>query len=129
MEKKVNILIGEDDRIISLDLKKSLTDLGYNVYEPVTSGIEIVNMALSLKPDLILMDIKLLGKIDGIDAAKTIQLNHNVPIIFVTAYGTEKAYKKVKHISSYKIIQKPYNIQDIDKAIRESLNLNGSTQK
>src|SRR5690554_2239780 len=125
MDKQPNILIAEDDRIISIDLKKSLSELGYNVYDPVSSGIEIVNMALSLKPDLILMDIKLVGNVDGIDAAKTIQLNTNIPIIFLTAYGTEKAFKKVKHISSYKIIQKPFSIRDIDKAIKEALHKNG----
>jgi CheY-like chemotaxis protein len=125
MEKKPNILIAEDDRIISMDLRKSLTQLGYNVYDPVTTGIEIVNMALALKPDLILMDIKLIGNVDGIDAAKTIQLNKDIPIIFLTAYGNEKAYKKVKHINDFKIIQKPYVIDDIDKAIRETLHLNG----
>ncbi len=127
MDKQTNILIAEDDRIISLDLKKSLSELGYNVFEPVTNGIEIVNMALALKPDIILMDIKLVGNVDGIDAAKTIQLNRNIPIIFITAFGKEKAFKKVKHIDTYRIIQKPYNIQDVDKAIRETLNLNGKT--
>ncbi len=129
MIKKPNILIAEDDRIISMDLRKSLTDLGYNVYDPVTSAIEIVNMALALKPDLILMDIKLIGNIDGIDAAKTIQLNNNIPIIFITAYSTEKAYKKVKYISDFKIIQKPYKIEDVDKAIKEALHLNGEHKK
>jgi len=127
MDKKTRILIAEDDCIISMDLKKSLTQLGYNVYEPVTKGIEIVNMALTLKPDLILMDIKLMGKVDGIDAAKTIRLNLDIPIIFITAYGAEKAFKKVKHINSYRIIQKPYNIDEVDKAIRETLKLNGKT--
>lgn len=125
MDKKPNILIAEDDKIISIDLKRSLSELGYNVYDPVSSGIEIVNMALALKPDLILMDIKLVGSVDGIDAAKTIQLNYDIPIIFITAYGTEKANKKVKHINTFKIIQKPYTISDIDKAIRETLHLNG----
>jgi CheY-like chemotaxis protein len=125
MDKKLNILIAEDDRIISMDLKKSLSHLGYNVFEPVSNGIEIVNMALTLKPDIILMDIKLMGNIDGIDAAKTIQLNKNIPVIFITAYGIEKAFKKVKHINSYRIIQKPYNIEEVDKAIKETLNLNG----
>jgi CheY-like chemotaxis protein len=126
MNDKPNILIAEDDRIISMDLKKSLTQLGYNVFDPVANGIEIVNMALALKPDLILMDIKLIGKIDGIDAAKTIQLNKDIPIIFITAYGTENAYKKVKHIKDFKIIQKPYVIEDVDKAIKETLHLNGT---
>ncbi|HSP88734.1 MAG TPA: response regulator [Ignavibacteriaceae bacterium] len=126
MENKLNVLIAEDDRIISLDLVNSLTALGYNVYEPATNGIEIVNMALTLKPDVILMDIKLVGTIDGIDAAKTIQLNRNIPIIFITAYGTEKSHKKVKFINTSKIIQKPYNIGEVDRAIKEALNLNGN---
>ncbi|OGU76494.1 MAG: hypothetical protein A2V93_03520 [Ignavibacteria bacterium RBG_16_34_14] len=125
MDKKVNVLIAEDDRIISMDLTKSLSHLGYNVFEPVSDGMEIINMTLTLKPDIILMDIKLMGKIDGIDVAKTIHLNKNIPIIFITAYGTEKAFKKVKQINFYKIIQKPYNIKEVDKAIREALNLNG----
>jgi CheY-like chemotaxis protein len=127
MENKLNVLIAEDDRIISLDLVNSLTALGYNVYEPVANGIEIVNMALTLKPDVILMDIKLVGAIDGIDAAKTIQLNRDIPIIFITAYGTEKSLKKVKFITTSKIIQKPYNIGQVDRAIKEALNLNGNT--
>lgn len=128
MEKTINILIAEDDRIISMDLKKSLTQLGYNVYEPAVNGIEIVNMALALKPDIILMDIKLVGNIDGIDAAKTIQLNRDIPIIFITAYGTVKAFKKVKHINSARILQKPYNIEEVNKAIKETLNLNGKAE-
>jgi len=125
MDRNKNILIAEDDKIISMDLKKSLSELGYNVYEPVTSGIEIVNMALALKPDVILMDIKLMGNVDGIDAAKTIKLNKNIPVIFITAYESIKANKKVKHVSEFKIIQKPYSIEAIDKAIIEALHLNG----
>lgn len=120
-ELKIKVLIAEDDPIVGLDLNKSLTSLGYKIVGQAKTGTEIVDMALMLKPDIILMDIKLLGVVDGIESAKVIRLRSGTPVIFVTAYSDEKIVKRANEIDPSAIIIKPYKIEEIDSAIKEAL--------
>jgi len=83
--KKTRILITEDEQIVAEDLKMTLETMGYTVVGIASSGERAIELADGEKPDLILMDIMLAGKMDGIAAAHTIRSRHDIPVIYVTA--------------------------------------------
>ena len=72
------ILVAEDEFIVASDIKLRLKSLGYTVLDIISKGEDVIKKALELNPDLILMDIMLQGKVDGIEAAKTIHKTHNI---------------------------------------------------
>ena len=84
-----SILIVEDESILAEDLGLSLENLGYLVRGKVSTGEEAVKLAEELRPDLILMDIKLQGDIDGIEAADQIRTRLDIPVVYLTGYGEE----------------------------------------
>ena len=88
---KVQVLIVEDEAIVSMDLRYKLEALGYSVPAEISSGEEAVEAAIQLHPDLILMDIRLSGEIDGIEAAAQIRRQFDVPVVYVTAYANGDA--------------------------------------
>ena len=85
MNPKVKILIVEDEKIAAEDLKRTLEYLEYSVTSVVSSGMEAVKAAETNKPDLILMDIKIKGEMDGIEAAKQIHALFDIPVVYITA--------------------------------------------
>ncbi len=80
------ILIVEDEQIIAADLEGKLQRMGHEVVGMAIGGEEAINIAVQLKPDLVLMDVQLEGAMSGTDAARTIQERTGAPIIFVTAF-------------------------------------------
>jgi PAS domain S-box-containing protein len=90
------ILVVEDERITAEDIKSGLENAGYNVPAMVSTGEDAVDKAGKLRPDLVLMDIKLKGKIDGIEAAGQIKLRYNIPVIYLSAYSDEYTVKRAK---------------------------------
>jgi len=84
---KTNILVVEDESIVSKDIQHSLKKLGYNVVGAASTGEKAIDLALELKPDLVLMDIMLKGKLTGIDAAEKINEKLNFPVIFLSEYA------------------------------------------
>ncbi len=104
---KAKILIVEDEAVISADLQKQLEHAGYSVPAVVTSGEEAVKKARECKPDLLLIDIKLRGKIDGIEAASQIISQYNIPVIYLTAYADNEILKRAKITGPYGYLHKP----------------------
>jgi len=90
------ILVVEDERITAEDIKGGLENAGYNVAALVSSGEDAVEKARELKPDLVLMDIKLKGKMDGIEAAEKIKVLYDIPVIYLTAYSDEYTVQRAK---------------------------------
>lgn len=91
MSKK--ILIVEDELIIALLIERMVTSLGHEVVDKVTTGEKAVTAALQQNPDLILMDIRLQGKMDGIEAMSEIRQKANIPVIYITG-NTDQMYRK-----------------------------------
>lgn len=81
------VLVVEDELIVADDLEWQLTQIGYEVVGIAASGDEALGMADRKRPDVVLMDIKLQGEMNGIEAAKLIQEKTGIPIIFVTAFA------------------------------------------
>ena len=120
MEKKIKILIAEDEVIVAQWMKIELEDIGYEVLEYVTTGEKAIESALENKPDIILLDVNLIGKIDGIDAAEKITDTLNIPIIFMTGYNESSIFERAQKIKPVGYLEKPVEIYDI-KPIIESI--------
>jgi PAS domain S-box-containing protein len=112
MEKK-SILIVEDEKISAIDLKDTLISLGYLVTGTASSGERAIEMAEENIPDLILMDIRLAGKISGIEAAEQILKRHAIPIIYLTAYADPELVEQAKRTRPYGYLIKPFDERGI----------------
>ena len=86
MDKQIKILLVEDEFINALLIKKQLEFIGYAVSHHVTTGENAIISAKQNHPDIIIMDIRLAGEIDGIEAASVIKSESDIPVIFITGY-------------------------------------------
>ncbi len=118
---KSKIMIVEDEWITADDIRMSLQSLGYTVSSVVSSGEEAIQKAEKDKPDLVLMDIMLKGKMDGIEAASQIRSCYNIPIIYLTAYTNETVLERAKITEPFGYIVKPFAKQDLKVAIEMAL--------
>lgn len=115
-EDKKNILIVEDEQVTALDIKLKLESFGYNVIDSVDSGEEAINKSKTYLPDLVLMDITLKGRIDGIEATKEIE-NLDIPVIYLTAKTSEQSIKMALKTSPYGYLSKPYVKSELKHAV------------
>jgi CheY-like chemotaxis protein len=118
---KGRIMVVEDIRLIAEDTRASLKNLGYEVTAVVSSGEEAVKKAQEDLPDLILMDIVLSGKMDGIEAAEQIRTKHDIPIIFLTAYSDEQKIERAKAAEPFGYLVKPYKDRELNATIEIAL--------
>jgi PAS domain S-box-containing protein len=112
MEQK-SILIVEDEAISAMDLKESLLSLGYQVSGIVATGERAIESVHETPPDLILMDIMLAGKINGIEAAEEILRQAFIPIIYLTAFSDHALIERAKASGPYGYVVKPCNISKL----------------
>ncbi|NYB52052.1 MAG: response regulator [Methanobacteriaceae archaeon] len=125
----VQIMIVEDERITAEDIKKALNSVGFEVPAIVSSGEAAIKAAEELKPDLVLMDIKLEGEMDGIQAAEKIRSKLGIPIIYLTAYSDEKTVQRAKVTEPsgfilkqpYGFLRKPFEESELNTAIEITL--------
>lgn len=107
--RKERILIVEDEYITALNEQQILEAMGYSVIAISSSGEEALQMAISERPDLVLMDYMLKGKMNGVETASAIRAEHNVPVIFLTAHSNQEVVEKIKEIEPHGYIIKPFN--------------------
>ena len=110
---EIRILIVEDDAIVAMHLKILIKRMGFNVLGPVSSGEEAVEMALELNPTVVLMDIKLKGRINGIEAAEQINKKAEIPVIYLTAYADDEIIEKCKTTNPYGFLSKPVREKEL----------------
>ncbi|MBF0396375.1 MAG: SpoIIE family protein phosphatase [Desulfobacterales bacterium] len=115
----LNIMIVEDEFMQAMFLEETLKSIGYNVIGVSNESTRAIEMALAKKPDLILMDIYILGDTDGIETSIEIHKNTDVPIIFLTSADDEETLNRIKESSPYGYILKPFNTQ----ALRTSIDI------
>jgi PAS domain S-box-containing protein len=114
-------MIVEDDRIIAEDIKITLEKFGYNVSSITAFGEDAIKRAKVEKPDLVLMDIILKGKMTGIEAVKKIISKENIPVVFLTAYADKKTIEKVKLTGPFGYIIKPFEENELFSIIEIAL--------
>ena len=116
-----SILIVEDEPIVAKDIQLSLQRLGYRVPATATSGEEAIRKAGDTRPDLILMDIVLKGKMDGVETALHIQRKQDVPVIYLTAYADNHTLERAKVTSPAAYVLKPYQANELRTTIELAL--------
>ena len=114
---KINVLVVEDESIVSKDIQYSLKKLGYNVVGVAATGQKAIELCGEKLPDIILMDIMLKGDINGIKASTRIKEVYNIPVIFLTAYADENTLSKAKVTEPYAYIIKPFKEIDLHTSI------------
>lgn len=114
---KIKVLIVEDDIIIASDIAATLTKEDYEPIDIIESGDEVINAVQQLEPDIVLMDIRLDGKMDGIEAARLIHKQLPRPVIFLTANTDEATFNRAKSAHPYAFLKKPFDRTDLKYAI------------
>ncbi|MDG1331324.1 MAG: response regulator [Crocinitomicaceae bacterium] len=126
---KINVLVVEDESIVSKDIQHSLKKLGYSVVGAASTGEKAIELATSTLPDIILMDIMLKGDMNGIEAADEIRKTCSIPVIFLTAYADESTLSKAKITEPYGYILKPFKEIDLHTSIEMAIYKHGREQE
>lgn len=117
MSKPINIFIVEDEMIIAANISLQLSKLGYNISGIVPRGEEALVHIKENKPDIVLLDIQLKGKLDGIETAELMQKEFDIPIIYLTANVDDAHFERAKKTKPYAFISKPFKKLDLQHAI------------
>lgn len=118
---KSRIMVVEDEGIVAHDIARQLMDSGYDVIAIVYSGETAVVKAGEVHPDLVVMDIVLSGKMDGIEAAEIIRSRWDIPVIFLTAYADQKLLERAKRIYPLGYILKPFKCNELKVTVEMAL--------
>ncbi len=115
------IMLVDDEQDMLLLIRSMLTSMGYDVVGLANSGEQAVQMARDLQPDLILMDIKMPGHLDGIAAAEQIRLELDIAIVFLTGYATQQYIERAKRVEPFGYVMKPFSNDGLRASIEIAL--------
>ena len=115
------ILVVEDEALVGMELEEGLTALGYAVPEIVTRGDEVLAATQRVRPDLVLMDIRIGGSLDGIQAAVRLRQDSDVPLIFLTAYNDPQTMARASEARPQGFLIKPFGEKELAAEIRRAL--------
>lgn len=118
---KTKILIVEDESIVAQDLQFTLEDLGYGVPATANSGELAIQKVVEHQPDLILMDIRILGELDGISTARIVLQQFDIPVVYLTAHTDEETIYRAKRTTPYGYIIKPFEESELRTTIEIAL--------
>jgi PAS domain S-box-containing protein len=118
---KARILIVEDENIVAFNIQTRLQKLGYTVTAVISSGESALEKVAETRPDLVLMDIKLKGMVDGIQAAEQIRSQFQIPMVYLTAYTDKETLNRAKITEPYGYILKPFEARDLATTIEMAL--------
>ncbi len=123
------ILIVEDESIVAMALKDTLQSFGYTVVGTAIRGTDAIRLANETWPDLILMDIRIQGAMDGIETAERINAFYDIPVIFLTAYSDDGTLSRAIKTRSYGFLTKPFNERELYSNIEMAINKHRSYKK
>ena len=116
-EEKKRVLIVEDDMIISLVIENMVKELGHEVVGKATTGDEAIKLAVTHSPDLLLMDIRLKGEMDGIEAVTEIKQKIETSVIYLTGNSDRVNYERARETEFIDLITKPFTISDLTRSL------------
>jgi PAS domain S-box-containing protein len=120
-EESPRILICEDETLLAKDLARTLKGLGYDIVGRVSSAEEAVQTAEQVNPSLILMDIKLKGSADGIEAAGRIRSRLDIPVVYLTGFAEKDVLERAKKTEPYGYLSKPVTVSELRNTIETAL--------
>jgi DNA-binding NarL/FixJ family response regulator len=119
--KAERILVVEDDFLVAMQMESALTEAGFEVVGVAASGEDAIELAVTERPRLVVMDIRLAGDRDGIDTALQLFAEHGLRCIFATAHQDEHARRRAAPATPLGWLQKPYTMPSLVEAVRRSL--------
>jgi signal transduction histidine kinase len=123
------VLIVEDEAVVARDLEHTLTDMGYTVTASVGTSAEALAAATARRPDVVLMDIRLRGERDGIDTARMMRLQWDLPVVYVTAFSDQATLARAAKTGAYGYVVKPFVASDVRCAIEIALHKHGAERQ
>lgn len=117
---QIRVIIAEDDPLQRLDLKEMLQALGYLVVGEAGDGISVINLSRELRPDLVIMDIRM-PDLDGIAAAKTLTEERIAPVLLLTAFSQRELVEGAKEAGVVGYIVKPFREEELVPAVEVAL--------
>ena len=123
------ILIVEDESVVALDLRSRLAALGYDVCGAAARGEEALAYVDAGHPDLVLMDIRLKGAMDGIAAADEVRRRWRIPVVYLTAYADDSTLQRAKITEPFGYVLKPFEDRELKSAIEMALYKHAAEQR
>ena len=120
MAQQLRLVIADDESIIRMNLKETLFGLGYLVVGEAGDGVSVINLARELRPDLVVMDIKM-PKLDGIQAAKVLTEERIAPVLLLTAYSDRELVDRAREAGVVNYLVKPFRDTELLPAIEIAL--------
>ncbi|MCB1235052.1 MAG: response regulator [Verrucomicrobiae bacterium] len=127
-DSKPRLLVVEDDRIVGMDLRATLEARGYEVAGVARSAAEALSLGAAVKPDLALVDIRLAGEGDGIEAARALTADGGVPILFLTGYSGAAVLERVRDLGPVGFLRKPFSEGELIASLESALG-NAATRR
>ncbi len=118
---KARILIVEDENLVARDLQNMVRLLGYEVTGVVQTGEEVIGSISQKKPDLVLMDIVLKGKLDGIAVAAVIWEEYGIPVVYITSFADDLTFERAKLTEPFGYLIKPFEERELELTIETAL--------
>jgi DNA-binding NarL/FixJ family response regulator len=115
--RPLRIVIAEDEAMIVMDLQNIINDAGGEVVGVAVRGEDAITLAATLRPDAVLMDVHLMGKLDGIEAARSIKTMRSVAVVFVTAHGDPDTLRRMFEVVPASPVIKPISEVHLREAI------------
>src|SRR3990172_7044133 len=113
MNTKTKILIVEDEKLVGMDVRENLQDMGFFVTALVDNSEKAIESIKLLKPDIVIMDIIINGNMDGIETADIIRKDYGIPVIFTSANNDDYTLLKAKKVQPYSFLVKPVNPREL----------------
>ncbi|MGB5874716.1 MAG: response regulator [Bacteroidota bacterium] len=126
---KPRILIVEDGMIMAEDMRRRCEALGYRVAAIVATGEEALDIAEVVQPDLVLMDVRLSGNIDGVEAARRMREELELPVVYVTAYSDDATLERAKRTGPFGYLLKPVSARELHTTIEMALYRHAAEQE
>src|SRR6476620_10580248 len=118
---QTRLIIVDDDSIIRLDLRELLKGMGYNVIGEAADATSAINLARDIRPDLVIMDIRMPGDLDGIDAAATLTAEGVAPVLLLTAFSDPDLVRRATEAGVVGYLLKPFSEGELRPAIEVTL--------
>jgi two-component system, cell cycle sensor histidine kinase and response regulator CckA len=108
-----SIMVVEDERIVAKNIEESLLSMGYDVLGSHATGADCLRQAGERRPDLVLIDVRIKGDVDGIETAKLLRRRFDVPVVFLTAYADDETLRRAREAEPHGYILKPFRASDL----------------